>query len=250
MMTYCGDLAYVERVLLPHLQQEGAAAVTLLLDRNQYEATFDQLTGIGGPGVRYQLHPVRLPNPPAAFHPKLYCHCRSGSAALIVASANLTFYGARTNAEVVDRLVLDDQGHVDVVAFQSYLEFLESLPSLDESLPPAARSAIEAQAAMIRALLPSSPSTTEQSPLFLHNIAVPLLDQIAAHVPPKEIRQVTVFSPFFDPGSLAINALATTYPRAKLTIVKRAEHVDDFNGGALSGISSRLEVKELSALDG
>lgn len=248
LMAFCGDLAYFERVLLPHLQQEGEAAVTVLLDRSQYEACFADLAGISGTGLQYQLHPVRLPSVHAAFHPKLYCLCRPGVATLIVASANLTFYGARTNAEIVDRLVLEGEGKGDVAAFQSYLGLLELLPSLDETLPPSARRAIQAQADMIRSLLESGVPMSDVGPLLLHNAATPLLTQVAAHVPSPEIIRVTVYSPFFDPGSRAIKALAATYPKARLTIVKRAGRIDDLNGKALTSISKRLDVQEFKGI--
>src|SRR6185437_9366309 len=166
MMAYCSDLAYFERLILPHLQKEGAAAVTVLLDHAEYQNCFSQVTALHGPGVRYRLHAVRLPNPHAAFHPKLYCHCRPDLAVLIVSSANLTLYGGRTNAEVVDCLTLTKDGQGDISAFQSYLELLATLPTLAQGLPPVALAGIEEQATAIKTLLTKNSSRVNEGPTF------------------------------------------------------------------------------------
>ena len=106
LTAYCVSLTYFEAEVYAALQRGGAGRVTLLVDQRDYESSFSEILALHGLGIDYRVQPVRLPNPQAAFHPKLYLTRDAATATLLVASANLTPSGFRRNAEIVDRLVL------------------------------------------------------------------------------------------------------------------------------------------------
>jgi hypothetical protein len=133
LMTYCANLPFFERDILPYLQQVGDGRVTVLLDCAQYDASFSDY--VRGAGTRYRLHPVRLPQKSANFHPKLYLLMGGSKVDLLVGSANLTPSGFGSNAEIIDQLTLSKEHQEDAAAIAQYAAMLRLLPALDPRLP-------------------------------------------------------------------------------------------------------------------
>ena len=241
LMSYCASLSFFERDLLPYLQQAGAGSVTVLLDEAEYDATFSDLAQ--SVGIRYHLHPVRLPHPAANFHPKLYLLNTPDTATLLVASANLTPSGFRSNLEVVDQLILSETQLDDASAFGQYVQMLRILPTLDQRLPET----LVEELASIATRLEHRGATAQSSargPWFLHTALEPLMPQLVRLVPPKEVTNVTAISPFFDENSTAILELAKAYPNATIRLITNP------NSGALNGLplaklGHRIKVDEL-----
>ena len=246
LMCYCADLAYVESVLLNAL---GDGAVTFLTDRSSYHESFSDLHSVCGPGLRYALYPLRLPGDHAAFHPKLYCLDSPSGITLVVASANLTFFGARSNAEVVDVLRLTTATAEAKTAFQGYAELLTILPALDPTLPAHARDTLASLVDRISELARVPRASAPSDPALLHSGSTSLLSQLQELVPAAKISAIDFFSPFYDFKSAALLSLARAYPDARLTLVKRPGG-DDFNGDAAAALKKRLKVLEFLKLDG
>jgi hypothetical protein len=248
LMCYCCHLPFFETALLDALQREGETAVALITDISDYAESFADLTAVSGPGLRYSLSPMQLPGSLAAFHPKLYCFLNASGATLVVASANLTFFGARSNAEVIDVLQLSRSGSGDRAAFASYVELLGSLQSLSPSLSEQGRLAVEAMSKELREMLSHDGEENAEGVQLLHSARVALIDQLRANVP-SNIRRITIVSPFFDQGGVALRRLANSYPNARLRVVKGLEN-GDFNGAAVRSLGNRLAVERLTSISG
>jgi HKD family nuclease len=248
LMSYCAQLSYFECKLLQSLQTKGSGRVTILVDHRDYENSFSEALAVHGPGIRYSYNKVLLPNPASAFHPKLYLLTDYHQATLFVASANLTIPGFRTNAEIVDKLTLKPDGKGDIRAFMGYLDLLDTLPVLDPNLPEEASTDLKVISQRIRDLLGTRVQANSGC-WFLHTARRSLLEQIGQIVNPAEISNITVFSPFFDPGCLAIHSLAKYYPKARLRIIKDNLEEGELNGVALKALRSRLEIERLHHLD-
>jgi hypothetical protein len=240
LMSYCASLPFFEQNILDHLQRAGAGRVTILLDEEDYHASLSDF--VTSAGIRYRIQPIRLAHPNANFHPKLYFLVTPTTARLLVASANLTPSGFRSNLEVVDQLSLSDAERSDARAFAQYGEMLRSIVKLDSQLPPAVVQILEKSAADI--LKRVGDVGNDRGPQFLHSIDKPLLSQLAAIVKPPTIDEIAVISPFFDGKSAAILELAKMYPNAKIRIIK-GKSPDSLNGEALIALARRITVEEV-----
>lgn len=249
LMAFAASPSHLETGILRALQQHGDGRVTVLVDHSQYRAAFTEV-GVRGPGVHYRYYPVRLPRPAAAFHAKLYLLAGSDAATLLVASANLTRAGWRRNAEVVDRITIERGGGGDSRAFASYVALLEALATSTVDLSEPARVAIGDEVTRLRDLLGDAPDLRD-GPRFLHNLERPLLDQIREIVPADAITEITVISPYFDPGNLALRALAAAYPKARqVRVIKNEEELNNFAGDAAAGLRRRLKLFYVRSVGG
>jgi HKD family nuclease len=236
LMSYCSSLSFFEQSLLPHLQESGDGAVTVLVDAADYENSFSD--AIEGAGVDYTLQPVRLSK---RFHPKLYFFTKGETASLFVASANLTKSGFRANAEIVDRLTVSPKASGDARALLQYVDLIELLPSLHPHFSKSVQHEFGRAASFIRRVTQTVEVSTG-GPLFLHNATTPLLDQIVPLIPAGDISEVVLIYPYFDPGCMAIRNLASAYPNAQFRII-RADEDGNLNGAALKGLKQRLKVE-------
>lgn len=236
LMSYCSSLAFFEYALLPRLQSSGDGAVTVFVDAADYENSFSD--AIEGAGVDYALEPVHLPR---RFHPKLYLFTKADTATLFVASANLTKSGFRANAEVVDQLVVSPKATADALALLQYADLLELLCNRYAHFSKSAQHELGRAASFIRRVTQGA-KNGPGGPLFLHNAVTPLLQQIIELIPAKDITEVALISPYFDPGCMAIRELAAAYPIARFRIIK-ADSDGNLNGAALKRIKQRLTIE-------
>lgn len=243
-MSYCASLPFFEREILPYLQQVGDGRVTVLLDRTQYDASFSDF--VRGAGTKYRIHAVRLPHKFASFHPKLYLLMGESKAELLVSSGNLTPSGFRSNAEVVDRLALAKEDQTSAGAFGSYAAMLRMLPKLDSCLPEQLALELEKVARAIEGLRATT-IDGPTGPWFLHTIDQTLLAQVERLIAPRDIRQITAISPFFDAESLAVLKLAEIYKRSKIRLIKDSQP-DSLNGIALKKLGGRITVEQWGQL--
>src|SRR5208282_2043785 len=239
LMSYCSGLSFFEHFILSRLQTAGDGAVTVLVDAADYENSFSD--AIERAGIDYRLEPVRLSR---RFHPKLYLFTKSDTATLFVASANLTKSGFRRNAEIVDRLVVSPKLVGDARALLQYAELLESLSALYAHFSKSVQYELARTVEFIRHLTHNAQVETvgPVGPLFLHNATTPLLHQVMSFIPGKDINEVVLISPYFDPGCVAIRDLATACPNACFRII-RADEDGNLNGAALKSLKERLTVE-------
>jgi len=246
------SLPFFERAFLGPLSSHGEGALAVIVDAADYAQSFADASAVTGVGVDYTFAGVSLPGPSAAFHPKLYLTLGNFGAQLIVASANLTPTGARSNLEVIDRLSLTAAGTGDRAAFAVYAELIEDLPTLAPALSGDARVALKRAAAAVRRLLRSAEDSlpaVDKGPVLLHSATHPLLEQLRSLVPAKEVTEIIAVSPFYDSGSRAILALAAAYPEASLRIIKDRLATGDIDGRALMSLGKRVRVERLDSVN-
>ena len=189
LMSFCVSITFFERELLDALQQNGAGQVAVFIGEGDYVSSLADFSQSAG--LRYRICPIRLNGPHQAFHPKLYFSASHDKLELVVASANLTPSGFRSNLEIVDRLALSVDKHSDARAFRQYGEMLRSLVSLDPTLPFSATQALHGAADEILKRL--SDQVDESGPNFLHSIDEPLFPQLAGLVEPEASERLCPF---------------------------------------------------------
>jgi hypothetical protein len=249
LLCYEASLPYFERALLHGLQRAGVGSVTVIVDHTDLSQSHADLSAVTRAGVDYFLTGMRLPGWRAAFHAKLYLFVGVDKARLIVASANLTPSGGRTNLEVVDRLHLTSTGSGDRDAFESYLQLLAALPRLDPSLSAETKREIELTTSPLRRWLTVTPASTAAAPKFLHNADTALLTQLLGQVSPDLVKEIIVVSPFYDSASAAIIELADAYSNARISLIKNSIASGDLNGSALLPLGDRISVERLDSIE-
>jgi hypothetical protein len=251
LICFEASLPFFERVLLGRLSSHGEGAVAVLVDAADYAQSFADASAVTRVGVDYTFAGATLPGPRAAFHAKLYLTLGKTGAQLIVASANLTPTGVRSNVEVVDRLSLSADGAGDRAAFAVYAELIANLPILTPGLSSDALRALKRAADAVLQLLSAAEGTPpgdDHGPRLLHSAVRPLLEQLQALVPADEVTEIVAISPFYDGGSRAILALASAYPGASLRIIKDRLATGDIDGRALIPLGKRVRVERLDSV--
>lgn len=193
--TYTFDPRFFEEYCLERLASLNNGNLTVMLDRGVYEKV---LTGPESyrpkrANLRYLLHPVAARG---VFHPKIFLFAGANRGRLIVGSANATRAGITSNAELVGCYDYEE-GKAE--------EFLPLFRSAFAFLAEAARrSPSEQLTRNLEDMLRGAPWLAaaeghEESGDFalLHNLAVPLWDQIRAGVAPP-VDAVHVVSRYFD----------------------------------------------------
>lgn len=247
LLSFEASLPRVERGFIGGLQRAGAGKVTIIVDESDYQQSFADATAAVRVNVDYSFLHARVKTGHGRFHPKCYLLLKSGAARLFVASANLTSTGLRTNLEIVDRLDLatDDAGRVrgNVEAFHLFVGFLERLPTVVH-LSATAEEDLQAARSDLATLLEHSVVDTpgQQDVAFLGTLDRALLSQVQERIPADAVRRIVAISPFFDPDSAAVLALAKAYPRACLEVFKDSEAEGDINGDRLEAIATRLKL--------
>ncbi|WP_419859981.1 hypothetical protein [Candidatus Palauibacter sp.] len=242
ILSYTASLSHFEYAILPNLRTTNDGAIGLLVDRGEYDQCFSETTAVSGPGVFYRLHPVDLPNPNARFHPKLYILVGERTASVVVSSANLTIYGCRSNFEVVDLLRIGGSETPDLRAFGDCMEFLQELGRVLLAGP---EGMLQPLAGAERALgrLVGGTTGPDSGARLLHTLKEPLIDQVVERVPPDEVEEITVVSPFYDPRGRALRRLAARYDRAQIRVILASPRDANMDGAALIELGDRLGIE-------
>lgn len=217
LLTYAVGLGHFEREILPSLlATNDRSEILLLADHHQVEETFSEISAISGPGVHYRLHGIRLPAPQRAFHPKLYLTLGADEMSAWIGSANLTLFGCRVNAELVERLHFTPADRTHKAAWRDVADILDAIPALDAGLGHSVSQILRGAALEIRR---RAETASESSLRVLHNAHHPLLEQVRSFVPPEDITRIHAVSPFFDPDGTALHALRDAYPGAVCNVI-------------------------------
>lgn len=246
LLCFSVALTHLEQELLAYLQRRGEGVVTVLVDPLGYQEGFAEAGAVGGPGVMYRLHPVDL-GAKQAFHPKFYFFSSSNRLTLLIGSANLTIFGTRDNAEIVEAFTLE-RGDGDAGVFRDAADVLDALIGLQEIWPTEVSAYLRDAVHEIRAWT-AGRTTLPGSPRLLHSATVPLIDQISDILAVDDVTEAVVISPFFDGGVLFLRELASRLPAAHLRIVGAADVRTNLNGAALRSLEDRISVERFDHLD-
>ena len=243
LLSYTASLSHFEYAILPNLRTTDAGAISLVVDRGEYDQCFSETTAVSGPGIHYTLHPVDLPNPKARFHPKLYILVGERAASIVVASANLTIYGCRSNFEVVDLLGLGASETPDRSAFRDCIGFLEAMSRLLPTGSDRIRQPLEdTQQALER--LVTGTTGPDSGTRLLHTLQQPLIEQVVEQVPPDQVDEITVVSPFYDPRGRALRTLVDWYDRAQIRTILASADDANMDGASLVELEDRLGIEQ------
>src|SRR5205085_870990 len=168
--------------------------ITVLVDRGIYEKA------VLGPesqrprkaNLRYLLQPISASG---VFHPKLFLLASKNKGRLIIGSANFTRPDITSNAEMVGCYDYEaDKDESYKLLFQAAFSYLTEVSrrwhgdNLVSNLNALARDA---------AWLSAEDESMPDAPVFLHNLATPLWEQITAQIAPP-VDNIYILSRYFD----------------------------------------------------
>jgi HKD family nuclease len=143
--------------------------------------------------IRYLLHPISLPG---KFHTKLFLLVSKNKGRLIVGSANFTKPGITTNAEMVNYYDFEIDKHEEFrYLFQAAFVYLSEISCKWPS--NALTSNLKSMEREATWLVSEKIAGETQDVNFLHNLEIPLWDQLLSYVTPP-VDLVHVLSRFFD----------------------------------------------------
>lgn len=215
--TFNATLPFYEEVVLRKLVSAGCRHNVVLMDRAQCsvswasEATRPRLAGYG-----YTLLPVSAPG---AFHPKLCILAGPKKASVLIGSHNLTISGFGYNREITNWIEVSGSKDGEGASLladawrmaRSWIE-MERNKTDDQLLEAAIALERFISPLVVNATPPLSTFALSQGPAV-----EPLIDQLAARIPPN-VSRIGVIGAFFDNEFAFVAELAKRWPQASLTV--------------------------------
>ena len=206
ILTFNVDLLFFEQMVFEPLYGAGCRNTLVLCDPGQYTAALDDIEQLHYAGQRYLLLPARTCQ--GVFHPKLILLTSPEGGRLFLTSGNLTKAGYAHNWEVVTRFECSAKS-ADAVGWLACRWAIEVLSQIAQASDPSGLvgQRVEQIRSTTKWLRQEPPPDPEVPVWLLHNLEVPLLDQVLARYRTTDASLVTeaiMVSPFFDPQAIAI----------------------------------------------
>jgi HKD family nuclease len=200
ILTYNIDFLFLQTMAVPILRHCGHPRLTVFADALCSEESYrTQAPYIAEIGLRYRVVPV-LQNSGFRFHPKAILLSGNESASLLIGSGNLTFGGWRENAEIWTRYDTDKGEFGPFSAIRDFLfDIVGQLPG-QEMLKIEIEETFDTRKKWVSNL-------EKPTDVFWKFQNDALVDQIRDLVTEREIRELTVCSPYFDSEANALNHL-------------------------------------------
>jgi|GEM_PF-6715028 len=204
--TYEFSPGFFEEKILRSKALQTCPNITVFIDAGKYGELCQNPKGGTQINRRYSLIPVRLPGPSLrVFHPKLWLLLAKDKAKVLVGSMNATRPGLTANLEMVSCFTYETQNASSYVAVlgEAY-GFIDALSRRYCNHVSTLRESM-GQLQLICSEFPyGRPAKGDVS--LIHNLDVPLIDQIGSLHNPDKV-SLTIVSPYFDAevGSLLDN---------------------------------------------
>ena len=238
ILTYNLELRFVESVLLPQLRKCGDPHLTILADARRALDSFDrEADQCRGLGRRYRVVPIPMQYP-YAFHPKAVLLRGSNNASLVVGSGNLSFGGWRLNGEIWSSF--DWSNPIERPAFAEFDSFVGAL--LDEiALSEQAERAIKGACYPSDGSGPTESSDSEEV-LVTSAGERSLWQQMDKELGSRDVRGITVSTPYFDDRGEMLGRIASAHPDAKVKVAVQDES-SNLTQRSLERIQSEAKVE-------
>ncbi len=216
--TYTFGSTFFEKYCLERLNSlRENPNISILIDRTEYEKVI--LSPVSSApsraNLRYLLHPISVAG---VFHPKIYLFTRYNRGLLLLGSANLSSQGITSNAELMSCFeYVPDENEELLPLFRDVFQYFQQLCSLQGG-----RSLNSNIAAMFRespwlGKEEMSVDTSTDLPVFLHNLDLPLWDQILSFIKPP-VHEISIVSRFFDQSPALVERIIQELKPSKVKI--------------------------------
>ncbi len=243
VLTHNIDFIFLQTVFLSALKRCGHPSLTVFADeqcaRESYRTQASLITGLG---KRFRVVPVSM-NPGYRFHPKSIFLVGEEQATLFVGSGNMTFGGMRDNVEIWNRFDSKNDEFSVLAAFRDYLNDLTNRVPFQDSIKHDLAELFDTENHDWATHL------TEPSGL-IGRVAESssLVSQMRAVLGDKEISNITVSVPYFDPEAKALKGIAEQYPDAEIVVLIQSGHSTLFSEAA-NELPKNVRLKSIGFRD-
>lgn len=212
ILTYNSSLSFYENIILKNLIASGCYYNVIMMDGSQYEELInEEASDIKYCGKYYSLDPVRVAG---AFHPKIILLTSKTKGKVLIGSGNASFPGYGNNFELFNKFEYFEDKRKYLSVFKKVKEFISELAKRNYLNPASEKriSTIFGDANWMSGDLEMG------NDLFLHNLDIPLLDQITKQLP-QDIAKIVLMAPYFDSKIAVIQKLKQLYSNASVKII-------------------------------
>lgn len=220
LTTYTFDPFFFDAFLLKQLEMNNIGSeIVVIVDATQYIDSYPRFTNLTGRS--YRLVPVFLHQ--GVFHPKVFLFFseKRNEATLYVGSCNLTLQGFTNNAEVVAKFNYCLKNEISKNLFSAINMFSLLSASLvrDKNVGNILKDLQESP------VLKNLRITDEEEAHFMHNVEVPILNQLKALVRGSRFDSLIILAPFISENSILLGELLTDIEVEKVIMcLQRGNH--------------------------
>jgi hypothetical protein len=214
LTTYCFDPFFFDSYLLPKIIRNNyTAEIIVLMDSEQYDNSYERFTSMTG--TSYHLVPIRIEK--GVFHPKFHLFFSESKHKLsfYVGSNNLTLQGFTGNAELVAKFEYD-LGDGLGRSGERGLEFLRFM--VDQNIIRDKKVKTILNELLDIPLIKNARINPDTGVHFVHNIYVPIIEQIMAEVIETDFEELFLLAPFFSSNANVIQEILKTKNIGKVTL--------------------------------
>lgn len=220
LTTYSFSFSFFEVQLMRRLRQAGMHNVLVLLDEKQLDALTQEPSGLEfSANAAYGIYPMEAPG---AFHPKILFCVGHKEGFLAIGSGNLTSAGHGTNDELWSVYHIKNGEAPQLALFQQCWVYLQQLTQGVEGSAREKMQWLEQHASWL-AREPKERATLPESEEVVSIFAVAPRDmgwaRLCDELQGKSVRQITLFSPYFDREGQVLQACREDFPAAKLRVI-------------------------------
>jgi hypothetical protein len=210
MTTFNFEIGFFERAVLNRLYAKDVKTISLFVDSKELNRAlyeFDVSNSGSHIGRRYMVNPVKIDG---SFHPKVILLLGEKKARLFVGSANIKTSGYATNNEVFNFIDYDvnQPEYLDVIV--EAIDFFDAINEISYKLDNAVLKAAKKKIYYHK-------SERNGEIFLLHNMEIPVLDQVETIIPEK-VESISIAVPYFDKELQALQQIKHRYPWANIEL--------------------------------
>ena len=229
--TFRFDPIFFEEKILPIIKSKDARNVVVLIDRAEYQSSFENMTKAG------QEYYVDYCYANKKFHPKFMLAIWDTGIKLVMGSSNLTKAGWFSNAELVVSIEYntskkDDESIQILSEFGKFLALIlekkYTLGGVQKNYIPSEKHRDKIQE-ILKELTEKLPTTNKnnKNSFLIHNLEKPILDQVKEIIGPVKIKHAKILAPFFNEEGSVVDYLVKNGCN-EFDIFVQPDHVEKF----------------------
>lgn len=240
--TYTCDLHFFENYLM---KQEGfftCENIVVFTDSRTYE---NFINASYQPRFFNRKYLVSRIVAKGVFHPKIYLFASEEKAMFAIGSANMTRDGIASNLEINSVFEVTEKDRTHAFVLRDCIDYISRLAGITKSKKATEqiRSAAELCSKFIIDTAPSN-----NSPVFIHNLDIPLMDRILEIIGNVKVNSIQIISPFYDTELAALKEMYRLFSSATIEIYLQ-QGKSNMPVKAYSGFSKKTNLFAFENID-
>ena len=213
MTTFSFDFHYFESQILRLLKQKGITSFNILVDTNMLDKSIGFSTGhLKAICNHYSVNSIPCTG---AFHPKIIFLVGKNDVMFIQGSGNITTGGHGKNHELFSAYYANTEDQTQLPIIQETWNYLKSITVSIKGIGATKINRVEQQCDLLNKIKPIAHSWNKISKNYsvaaVYNEQSSIWNQVIDLLPKKGIKEIKVFSPFYDENGTLLSRFASQY---------------------------------------